>query len=328
MAYPMRIEFPGAWYHVINRGAGRRKIFLSHQDRKAFLDLLGEVSQTFHLEVHAFSLIDNHYHLLIHTPQAGLSRAMRHLNGVYVLGFNRRHKTDGPLFRGRYKAKLVNSEEYLLELVRYIHLNPVMAHITQKAHQHRWTSHRLYLKEDPSISWLETGEVLSRFGQRLNKARRSLDEFVHAGVPKQVEKELTRNRLILGNHGFKEWVYRNFVDDKRDKEEIPKRDRKPKWVKSTKEVLEHVAYAYNLHVTDIRCPKAAKKRNDARSMAIYLSRKLTGIPQKELARWMNIENTFTIAKSQQRFKERIQKDKRLKQLTNQVERLALSNVKA
>src|SRR3989339_976757 len=127
MARPLRIEYEGAWYHVINRGQTRRNIVRTDEDRKLFLKLLGDTQQTYGIEIHAFSLMDNHYHLLVHTPKAGLSRAMRHLNGVYTLKINQIWNTDGPIFKGRYNARLVDSEEYLLELIRYIHLNPVVA---------------------------------------------------------------------------------------------------------------------------------------------------------------------------------------------------------
>src|SRR3990167_8702835 len=98
MSRPLRIEYEGAWYHVINRGAGRRKIFIDPKDYDLFFELLNEILETWNVQTHAFSLIPNHYHLAIHTPNAQLSRALRHLNGVYTQRFNRRHKTDGPLF--------------------------------------------------------------------------------------------------------------------------------------------------------------------------------------------------------------------------------------
>lgn len=171
MARPLRIEFPGAWYHVMNRGLGRRQIFQSDDDRQRFLDLLGETFQIFQIEIHAYSLMDNHYHLLVHTPLGGLGRAMRHLNGIYTQRFNKALKTDGPLFRGRYKALLVESEEYLTELVRYIHLNPVKAGLCIDPKEHPWTSHVSYLQPKKKPSWLMTHEILGRFGSTERVAR-------------------------------------------------------------------------------------------------------------------------------------------------------------
>src|SRR3990167_2207194 len=164
MPRSLRIEFNGAWHHVMNRGLGRRSIFASDKDRQSFFKLLGDISESFRVEVHAYSMMDNHYHLLIHTPEGKLSRAMRHLNGVYTQIHNKRNQTDGPLFRGRYKALLVDSDDYLLELVRYIHLNPVEARLCDHPQKHVWTSHLAYLDTAKRPEWLKTGEVLGRFG--------------------------------------------------------------------------------------------------------------------------------------------------------------------
>ena len=164
MVRPLRIEYPGAWYHVMNRGLGRKNIFLTPQDRSGFFDILGDTSETFKFEVHAYSLMDNHYHLLIHTPKGGLGRAKRHLNGVYTQQFNKRHRTDGPLFRGRYKALLVETDEYLLQLLRYIHLNPVEAGICRNPLEHAWTSHGAYFRPRLRPQWLVRDEVLGGFG--------------------------------------------------------------------------------------------------------------------------------------------------------------------
>ena len=147
MARPLRIEYPGAWYHVLNRGRRREKVFFSENDYKAFLKLLGECSELFNIEIHSYSLIPNHYHLLIHTPKANLSRSMRHLNGVYTQLINKRYKTEGSLFKGRYKSILIERDNYLLELVRYIHRNPYRAKLEKTIGEHEWTSHRGYMND-------------------------------------------------------------------------------------------------------------------------------------------------------------------------------------
>src|SRR3989338_4300953 len=177
MVRPLRIESPGAWYHVMNRGLGRKNIFLTPQDRSGFFDILGDTSETFKFEVHAYSLMDNHYHLLIHTPKGGLGRAMRHLNGVYTQQFNKRHRTDGPLFRGRYKALLVETDEYLLQLLRYIHLNPVEAGICRNPLEHAWTSHGAYFRPRLRPQWLVRDEVLGRFGSKEKRALKEMHDY-------------------------------------------------------------------------------------------------------------------------------------------------------
>jgi putative transposase len=133
MSRPLRIVYQGAWYDIMNRGAGCQTIFQADAYRQLFLTLLGEITDSFGVELHAYCLMDNHYHLLMHTPRANLSVAMRHLQGLYTQWYNRMEHTDGPLFRGRFKAILVNADHYLAHQSRYIHLNPVVAKITETA---------------------------------------------------------------------------------------------------------------------------------------------------------------------------------------------------
>lgn len=127
MSRPLRIEVPDAWYHVMNRGLRRQPVFSDVEDYQIFLETLRESCERFGVSLGAYCLMPNHYHLLVHTPNANLSRFMRHVNGVYTQRFNRKNSKDGPLFRGRYRALVVDADEYLLQLVRYIHLNPVKA---------------------------------------------------------------------------------------------------------------------------------------------------------------------------------------------------------
>jgi len=164
VARPLRIEYEGAWYHVMNRGAAGRPIFATERDHLDFLEVLGESCETFTLEVHAYCLMGNHYHVLVHTPRANLGRAMRHLGGVYAQRHNRARGRDGPLFRGRYKAIVVDADAYLLELSRYIHLNAVEAGLVERPEDYRWSSYPAYLGRVPAPSWLRLGAILERFG--------------------------------------------------------------------------------------------------------------------------------------------------------------------
>jgi REP element-mobilizing transposase RayT len=125
------MEYPDAWYHVLNRGRRRELIFWDNRDYEIFLQTVQEASESFHLKVTAYCLMPNHYHLLVQTPDGNLSRCFRHIDGIYTQRFNRRHDHDGSLFRGRYKALLIEAESYLLQLVRYIHRNPLKAGMTE-----------------------------------------------------------------------------------------------------------------------------------------------------------------------------------------------------
>jgi len=145
MARPLRIEYPGAYYHVMNRGLSHRDIFLEDKGRESFLDLLSDITRLWKVEIYAYCLMNNHYHLLLSTPAVGLARAMRHLDGIYTQKFNRVHHRDGPLFRGRYKAILIDAEAYFLSVLRYIHRNPVGAGSVRDMDRYRWSSHWGYL---------------------------------------------------------------------------------------------------------------------------------------------------------------------------------------
>ena len=161
MSRPLRIEFADAWYHVMNRGRRAEKIFNDSTDYKVFVDLLKETAKTWNIKVAAYCLISNHYHILVQTPEANISRSMRHLNGVYTQRFNRRYRLDGPLFRGRYKSIVVGADPYLLQLVRYIHKNPVKTGLVKKPEQYAWSSHKGYLSVAGKWDWLYKDFILS-----------------------------------------------------------------------------------------------------------------------------------------------------------------------
>jgi REP element-mobilizing transposase RayT len=143
MSRPLRIQYPNAWYHVMNRGRRWESVFESKDDYQLFLDILHEAIELFSLRISAYCLMTNHYyHLLVQTPDGNLSRCMRHINGVYTQRFNATHGLDGQLFRGRYKAILVWEDSYLLQLVRYIHKNPLRAGMVKRAELYEWSSHK------------------------------------------------------------------------------------------------------------------------------------------------------------------------------------------
>ncbi len=165
MAKPLRIEYPGAYYHVMSRGNRQENIFKNDYDREKFLDYLAILSERFPIKIHTYSLMTNHYHLLIETPEANLSRAIKWLNGSYATYVNTKRKKGGHLFQGRFKSIIVEADEYLKHLSRYIHLNPVRAKMVQTPSDYRWCSYRAFIGKEKAPRWLETAWLLSCFGK-------------------------------------------------------------------------------------------------------------------------------------------------------------------
>jgi putative transposase len=177
MARPLRIEFPGAVYHVTSRGNERRSIFRSDRDRKAFLGFLAKATRRFGWSVTAWVLMNNHFHLVIQTPEPNLSRGMQWLNGSYAGWFNDRHDRSGHLFQGRFKAFLIEKESYFAEVLRYVVLNPVRAQIVQQPEAYRWSSYRATAGLEEAPDWLDLHEALTAFGDDRVIAQAQYREF-------------------------------------------------------------------------------------------------------------------------------------------------------
>ena len=203
MARPLRIEYEGALYHVTSRGNARERIFLSDSDRRIFLDALAEVIGRFGWICHAYCLMSNHYHLLIETPLPNLSKGMQLLNGVYTQRFNRAACRSGHVFEGRFKVILVERESYLLELARYVVLNPVRAKMVRSAKDWPWSSYRATAGLSEAPEFLTIDWILSQFGDGRVSATRTYRHFVSQGRGLDVWEEL-RAGSLLGSEKFVE----------------------------------------------------------------------------------------------------------------------------
>lgn len=221
MARPLRLEFSGALYHITARGDRREDIYADDEDRHTFLSVLGRIVVDFHWVCHAFCLMGNHYHLVVETPDANLSKGMRQLNGVYTQAFNRRHGLVGHLFQGRYKAILVDEEAYLLALSRYVVLNPVRARIVRVPEAWPWSSHRMMLGMEPSPGWLQTNALLARFGSRRSVARQRYAQFVAEGAGQDSIWKNLRRQIYLGDEHFAERMQAKLGRAARDDIQIP-----------------------------------------------------------------------------------------------------------
>ena len=223
MARPLRLEYEGALYHVTSRGNAGEQIFSDDRDRNRFLEILGDVVSRYAWICHAYCLMNNHYHLLIETPQAHLSRGMQLLNGVYTQWFNRRHKRVGHLFQGRFKSILVEKDNYLLELARYIVLNPVRAKIVQSVCDWPWSSYTATAGEEQAPAFLTVEQILIQFDADPVRAVRAYRQFVREGLTVDVWDELQAG-LFFGSDRFVERL-RPLLNDKSLDPEYRKRER-------------------------------------------------------------------------------------------------------
>jgi putative transposase len=203
MARPLRIEFPNALYHVTSRGNERRSIFRSDRDRKAFLGFLASAIRRFRWSVTAWVLMDNHFHLVIQTPEPNLSRGMQWLNGSYAGWFNHRHNRSGHLFQGRFKAFLIEKESYFAEVIRYVVLNPIRAGIVPQPESYRWSSYRATAGLDVTPDWLDIGTVLTTFAEDRPAAQTHYREFVRDRTLNADRLwDLLTNGIYLGTKGW------------------------------------------------------------------------------------------------------------------------------
>ncbi len=234
MARPLRIEFPGAVYHITSRGNEKKPIFIEDQDRETFLSILGEVNQRYHWLCHAYCLMDNHFHLLIETPEGNLSLGMRQLNGVYTQRFNKRHGRVGHLFQGRFKAIVIQKGSYLLEVCRYIVLNPVRASLVKEPGQWQWSSYAATAGEAKPSACLTTAWILEQFSERRGSAENEYRKFVRSGIGEGLIWEGVKGQIILGKE--------DFVDSLRDlfgrHQEVPEIPRNQRY--ATRPSLENI----------------------------------------------------------------------------------------
>lgn len=226
MARPLRLEFAGALYHVTSRGNRREDIFGDDDDRKQFLLVLQEVCNRHNWICHAYCLMSNHYHLLMETPDGNLSRGMRQLNGVYTQYFNRRHGRVGHVFQGRYKGILVDKNSYLLELARYIVLNPVRAGLVRSAKEWPWSSYRATAGQQKCPEWLRVDWLLAAFSRNRGVAIPAYRKFVKEGKNQPSPWQDLKSQIYLGDDAFVEKMM-GYIDKDKELSEIPSSQRRP-----------------------------------------------------------------------------------------------------
>jgi len=270
MARPLRIEFKGAFYHILSRGNERRDIFLQDDDYELFLGVLEEMSDRFEVDIFAYVLMNNHYHLLIRTNQQNLSKSMQWLGTTYTRRFNLKHSRSGHLFQGRFKSILVQNDAYLMQLSCYIHRNPLQAGLVNRLADYRWSSYRTYAYKASHISWLNTDLILSQFnGKDSYKAYREKVQKYSEEEAKTFEN--LRHGIVFGTRRYLNKITEKYLKKESD-EELPQLNRIIK-DKDPAKVLKRAAKAINFDLTKLgQSDRIFQKDIQDRDVLLYFLR--------------------------------------------------------
>ncbi len=305
MARRPRIHYSGALYHVILRGNAGHPVFTDDVDRTRFCLLLQEGIERFGCHVYAFSLLDTQAHLALQVNEQPLAKIMQSLLFRYTQWYNRRHGLFGHVFYGRYKANVVDPDNYLLQLVRYIHLNPWRAGVVRRPEEHVWSSHRYYMGS-AGAPWLETGTVLRAFGEDEGTARRAYAGFVASGMPKDAEEEFDwegSDGRVIGSEAFAARV------------ESAARGGARRRV-SLEEVVGAVCSVYGRGRDDLARKGKGRRAAEARAVVAMLVQE-EGITVTSAARAFG-RDTSTLTAGASRLRGRLERDEALRERIEQV----------
>ena len=325
MPRPVRIEYEDAHYHVMNRGRQRQSIFHSKTYYQAFLETLAEAHERFGLVIHGYCLMGNHYHLLLQTPRGNLGRAMRHINGVYTQRYNRLKRTDGPLFRGRYKAILVDKDNYLLPLSRYIHRNPVETKSPQvhSLEAYPWSSYPAYINHTKGPKWLSREFIYDMLGHR--QKYQGYRTYVEAGVDDEIKEFYHRSHTaaVLGDQEFITWVRETKLQEVADKvlvtQVLP-------GTFSIAHIIRLVADYYNVEpavLTEV--VKGPKKGLLARKVAMYMCQQLGGSRLAEIMRPFGLSNIGSVSFITTQIRKHIKEDEAFATAMQRVKRYIIKH---
>ncbi len=313
MARALRIEFKNAFYHIMARGNERKPIFREDEDYKKLTEIFRKAKRKYSLIIYFYSHMPNHYHLGIETTEANLTRAMHFIQTTYTIYFNHKYGRVGHLFQGRYKALLVDKNSYLLELSRYIHLNPLRARIIKRIEDYKWSSYRDYIGLRDS-DLVETETILKQFGNKKRVSQKKYREFCYQG--KGIDWDIFNDKIyggiILGTKEFSQKIKEKIKKLGLSKE-IPL-NRKLKTRKSKDRILEIVYSHYNKTRDEV-----VSLSGEARKIAIYLIRKHTDMDLKTIARLFGNLHYSNISKTVSRFESKLESNRALKNKLYQIE---------
>ena len=314
MARQLRLEYEGAFYHVTARGNERRKIYFSEYDYQKFREYLGTAQDKYGYKLHCYVLMTNHYHILIETPNGNISKVMHYINGAYTNYVNRKRNRSGHLFQGRYKAILVDQDSYLLELSRYIHMNPVRANIVNKPEEYRNSSYRSFInrkKEDIVFREL----ILSMISKGKKDGLKHYKSFVEKSLAEDVENPLSKvyGGVILGGTQFIKNALSQLKDELIFRDGISgKKDIAGEW--KAEDILNTLTLYFNL---DSKEQLIGKK--SCRDIGIYLMKKHTGLTNRKIGELIGGISYAAISKAYHRFDIKLKGDKSLVKVVKKLE---------
>lgn len=322
MSRPLRIEYPGAWYHVMNRGRRSETIFSIPKDYYRFIELLMESCEMWNVQISAYCLMPNHYHLLIQTPDGNLSRCMRHINGVYTQRYNWVHDCDGQLFRGRFKSILVDGNSYLLQLVRYIHRNPIRSNLTENMDNYNWSSHVGYISSAQKWNWLHKEFILSIISPDPVDQINAYKRFVRLDDSEKILQvfESPRRPPFLGGKQFLGWIKETFFEKKREKE-VPESVHLAPDISLIKTV---VCVYYKIQESVLQRGRRGVS-NEPRDVAIYLTRLLRKEGLREIGIEFGLGNYSSVSSAVDRVKSLMVNNKKLKAKVDKVKKIILKS---
>ena len=304
MARPLRVEFEGALYHVTARGNERKKVFNSSRDYEKFLQYIADAREKYRFLLHAYVLMGNHYHLILETPAGGLSRAMHFLNSSYTTYTNIKRKRCGHLFQGRYKAIVVEKESYLLELSRYVHLNPVRAKMVDTPQAYRYSSFWSYV-QGAGDDLIHTGTILGMVSGRMAEARERYRQFVEAGLGDKLPNPLEKvcGGMILGDERFTRGILQKLRDQELEGEEVSNRKDLRRGL-DHKEVLTAISSYFKVDPKEV----LANRRSPARRAFVYVLKKYGAIGNREICEIVGCTSVSAATKICRAFERELEAD--------------------
>ena len=316
MSRPLRIEYPGAWYHVMNRGRRSESIFSDKKDYQMFIDLLIESCEMWRINVAAYCLMTNHYHILLQTPEGNISRCMRHINSLYTQKYNRYHKLDGQLFRGRYKSILVSDDSYLLQLVRYIHKNPVRAGMVKDFAKYEWSSHKGYLSYTKKWEWLHKDYIFSMLTSKKRGRLKPYTNFMQQDDSDEIKRFFSLKNLpsIFGPAGFISQIKEQYYFKKRNREVPDCKNLAP----DPEIIISAVCEQYDVSFNDLLSTRRGVF-NEPRNIAVYLTRHLRGDPLNKIGDLFDIKAYSTVSSIVRRVSKLKSTDKGVKNRLNMLQ---------